>query len=66
MTAGNPFSVTVTAENSSGDVATGYLGTVQFTSSDSQAGLPANYTFVAGDDGSIRSRSRSRRPAPSI
>ena len=29
----------------------GYLGTVHFTSSDSQAVLPSNYTFVAADDG---------------
>ena len=32
-------------------MATGYRGTVTFTSSDSQAGLPANYSFGAGDDG---------------
>ncbi len=50
-TAGSPFNVTVTAENSNGIVAPGYTGTVQFTSSDVQAGLPASYTFVAADDG---------------
>jgi hypothetical protein len=32
-------------------VVTGYLGTVRFTSSDTRAGLPANYTFVAADNG---------------
>ena len=49
--AGSAISVTVTAETSSGAVATGYLGTVQFTSSDAQAVLPANYTFTAANDG---------------
>ena len=51
MTAGGPFSVTVTAKTSSGNVATGYVGTIAFASSDSHAGLPANFTFVAADDG---------------
>ena len=51
VTAGSPFSVTVTAKDSNGNVATGYTGTVHFTSSDLQAGLPANYMFVAGDHG---------------
>ena len=54
-TAGAPFSVTVTAKDPYGNTAngstTGYLGTVHFTSSDGQAGLPANYTFTAGDAG---------------
>ena len=45
------FSLTVTAENSSGATDTGYLGTIHFTSSDVQAGLPANFTFTAADDG---------------
>ena len=34
------------------NVATGYRGTVQLTSSDPQAVLPANHTFTAGDAGS--------------
>ena len=51
-TAGVPFNITVTALNASNSTATGYTGTVHFTSSDSQvAGLPANYTFTAADDG---------------
>jgi hypothetical protein len=45
------FSVTVTAEDQFGNVATGYLGTVHFTSTDGGATLPANYKFVAGDAG---------------
>jgi len=48
-TAGTPFSLTVTAQNSSGTATdTSYLGTIHFTSSDVQAGLPANYTFTTG------------------
>jgi hypothetical protein len=50
-TAGSAFSVTVTALDQFNNVATGYLGTVHFTSSDGQAVLPANYTFTAGDHG---------------
>ena len=50
-TAGGTFSVTVTALNASNGPATGYLGTVQFTSTDAQAVLPANYTFTAADAG---------------
>jgi hypothetical protein len=41
----------VTALNSSGGTYTGYTGTVHFTSSDTQAGLPADYTFLPGDNG---------------
>ena len=53
VTAGNPFSVTVTAEDQFGNVATGYTGTIHFTKTDAGAGssVPANYTFVAGDNG---------------
>jgi hypothetical protein len=49
---GSAFSVTVTARNGDGTTATGYRGTVHFTSSDLSATLPANYTFIAGDNGS--------------
>jgi hypothetical protein len=34
-----------------GNVVPGYRGTVHFTSSDTQAGLPSNYTFTAADNG---------------
>jgi hypothetical protein len=50
-TAGSPFSITVTALDSTNNVLTGYTGTVHFTSSDGQATLPADYTFNAGDAG---------------
>src|SRR5207244_3338884 len=36
----------VTAEDASGNTDTNYTGTVHFTSSDSKASLPADYTFT--------------------
>jgi hypothetical protein len=48
---GNPFSVTLTVFDAYQNVATGYTGTVTFTSSDAIAGLPADYSFVVGDQG---------------
>jgi hypothetical protein len=51
ITAGMAGSVTAAAYDAFGNVATGYRGTVHFTSSDSQAALPANYTFTAADGG---------------
>ena len=50
-TAGTPINFTVTALDAFNNTATGYLGTVRFASNDSQAVLPANYTFAAGDSG---------------
>ena len=41
----------MTAKDSSGNTATGYTGTVHFTSSDSQGVLPSDYTFVSADNG---------------
>jgi autotransporter-associated beta strand protein len=51
QTAGAAGSLTVTAMTRGGATATTYTGTVTFTSSAVSAGLPANYTFVAGDNG---------------
>jgi hypothetical protein len=51
VTAGTPFSVTVTALDAFNNLASGYTGTVQFSSSDNQSMLPANYTFTVGDGG---------------
>ena len=45
------FTVTVTALDAYGNIATGYLGTIHFTSSDARANLPSDYTFVAADAG---------------
>ena len=46
--AGYLFHVTVTAHDQFGNTATGYAGTVRFTSTDIQATLPANSTLIAG------------------
>ncbi|WP_162668352.1 FG-GAP-like repeat-containing protein [Gemmata massiliana] len=48
---GSSFSVTATAKDAYGNIATGYRGTVRFTSSDVLAGLPSDYTFTAADAG---------------
>ncbi len=50
-TAGFSFTVTVTAYTPSFTVDTAFLGTVELTSSDVLAGLPASYTFTAADQG---------------
>ena len=51
VTAGGTVSPTVTAEDSAGRQLTGYGGTVHFSSTDSQAGLPSNYTFTSAPSG---------------
>jgi hypothetical protein len=52
VTAGAPFDVTVTAEDSNGNTVPGYTGTVTFSSSDPYPGvLPASYTFTSSDEG---------------
>ncbi len=65
VTAGTPFNVTVTAKDSSGNVATGYTGTVQFASGDSLAGLPSSYTFTtgAGNDNGVHTFSVTLKTA---
>ncbi len=50
--AGTSFSLTVTARQAGGSTDTGYLGTIHLSSTDAQAGLPLNYTFTTGDEGS--------------
>ena len=47
-TSGTPINIIVTAFDASGNTATGYSGTVHFTSSDAQALLPANSTLTSG------------------
>jgi putative cell wall-binding protein len=47
-TAGTSFVVTVKALDGSGNVVTGYAGTVKLSSSDSAAVLPANSTLTSG------------------
>jgi CSLREA domain-containing protein len=48
VTAGSAFSFTVTALDQFNNTATGYAGTVHFTSSDGSAVLPANSTLTNG------------------
>ena len=49
---GQPFNVGVTLSDRFGNVATGYAGTMHFTSTDPLAQLPADYTFTSADAGS--------------
>ena len=70
-TAGGVETVTVTAYDAYGNVATGYTGTVRITSSDGHAILPANATLTDGVgtfDVTLETAApgRSRRPTPSI
>ena len=51
VTAGVAGSFTVTLKDPYGNLASGYTGTVHFSSSDGKAALPANYTFTAADAG---------------
>ncbi len=51
VSAGAPFSLSVTVEDGYGNVVVGYTGTIHFSSTDSQATLPANYTFTAANAG---------------
>jgi probable HAF family extracellular repeat protein len=48
---GRTFSVVVEALDSSGNIATGYTGTIHFSDSVRGQALPANYTFKAADAG---------------
>lgn len=50
-TAGATKTFVVTAKDAKGAIVTGYTGTVNFSSSDVKAGLPASYTFTAADAG---------------
>jgi hypothetical protein len=50
-TAGVAHTITVTALNADGSINTGFTDTVQFTSTDPQAILPASYSFTASDHG---------------
>ena len=49
--AGTPIGTTVTAKDASNSTITNYTGTVHFASTDGQATLPPDYTFVAADNG---------------
>src|SRR5439155_27051191 len=49
--AGSSVPVTVTAKDASGAVVTGYTGTIHFTSTDTAAAVPGDYTFGPADAG---------------
>jgi hypothetical protein len=49
--AGTASAFTVTAIDPYGNIASSYRGTVRFSSGDTQAVLPGNYTFTATDNG---------------
>jgi subtilisin-like proprotein convertase family protein len=51
VVAGTPVTVTLKATDAFGNVASGFRGTVQFSSSDRAAGLPADFTFTAAEAG---------------
>jgi PKD repeat protein len=51
LTAGKTLSLTVTAQNPSGTINTGYVGAIHFACSDGHSILPATYTFTAADAG---------------
>ena len=51
LPSGSPTSVTVTARDENGNVASGYRGTIVFNSSNATATLPTQYTFTEGDAG---------------
>jgi hypothetical protein len=53
-TAGVAGTFVATIRDSFGNIQTGYRGTVQFSSRDSQAVLPGTYTFTAADGGTHR------------
>jgi hypothetical protein len=50
-TVGTAFTITVTALDPYGNTATGYGGTIHFTSTDGSATLPADYRFTSSDKG---------------
>jgi hypothetical protein len=51
VTAGTAYAFVVIARDAFGNVATGYRGSIHFTSDDPNAILPADYTFTASDNG---------------
>ena len=47
------YSYEVKEVDASGNINTGYVGTIHFTTSDTHADLPADYTFLASDHGDV-------------
>jgi hypothetical protein len=53
VTPGVAFNFTLTAVDAYGNVATGYTGSVHFSSSDPAGSLPVNYKFTSSDAGMV-------------
>ncbi|MFO0950551.1 MAG: MBG domain-containing protein [Isosphaeraceae bacterium] len=51
VSSGSPQTLTVSAQDTFGNVNPGFLGTVAFTSDDPAADLPSSYAYVAADKG---------------
>jgi uncharacterized repeat protein (TIGR03803 family) len=51
VTAGAPFSITVTALDAYGNVATGYQGKIKIACTNGRGNLPSTYTFTAANNG---------------
>lgn len=51
VTNGTPTDITVTAIDQFNNIATDYTGTIHFSSNDTVASLPPDYTFAPGDSG---------------
>src|SRR5882672_1513734 len=51
VTAGTPGPLTATAQDKFNNTATGYRGTIHFTSTNTNTTLPGDYTFTADDNG---------------
>jgi hypothetical protein len=51
VTAGTPFSLTVTVVDAYGNVVTGYTGTIHLSSTDKKSTLPTDYAFTSSDKG---------------
>jgi hypothetical protein len=62
--AGEPLPLRVTLFDAFGNVATGYTGTVAFTSADPRASLPASYAFAPADQGAHGFSVRFGTPGP--
>jgi hypothetical protein len=51
VTAGTPFTLSVTAQDAFDNLTPNYRGTVHFSNSDTAGSLPGDYTFTAADNG---------------
>src|SRR5262249_16213832 len=64
VSAGVAFTLTVTAYDAWGNIATGYLGTIHFDSTDPAGVLPADYSFQPTDGGSVAFSFTLNTPGP--